>query len=170
MKKNKIILLLLTTLLSIQLFGQNYDTTYVIKYVDVMENSSLLVSNRKLIIANSNQTVGFTLLVAFKNDVYLISKMVNIGSCNENDKLIILLENGEKVELVSTKEFNCKGEGFFVLTNFDILKLKASPIAKIRITNGRSFDSYTSEVNLKDKYYFMHLFNSYNSGKYIIIK
>jgi hypothetical protein len=35
--------------------------------------------------------------------------------------------------------------------------LRTLPMSKIRMTNGRSFDSYTGDVKAKDKRYFIQL-------------
>jgi hypothetical protein len=41
--------------------------------------------------------------------------------------------------------------------------LKTVPISKIRMTNGRTYHSYTGEVKDKDKRYFIDLFNAIDS-------
>lgn len=168
----KKILLLLSLVLGITYisYAQKVDTTYVIKYVDEMTDQSSLFSNRKLIIANDTKTIGFTILVTMSKYIWIYTNMVGLGSCNENDELIILLENGNRIKLTSRNDFNCKGDSYFVLTNDDILRLRLSPISKIRITNGRTFDNYTGEVEPQDKYYFIQLFNSYSIGNYQILK
>jgi hypothetical protein len=84
--------------------------------------------------------------------------MVGIGTCNENDEIIILFENGEKITKKSWKKFNCNGEAYFNLTDKEIDLLKKIPMSKIRMSNGRSYDSYTGDVKTKDKRYFIQLF------------
>jgi len=86
----------------------------------------------------------------------LIITMVGLESCNDKNKLIILFSNGDKVNLVSWNKFNCKGTAYFSLNAGLISKLKANEIDKIRLTNGRSYKSYTSELEYKN--YFIELF------------
>lgn len=146
------------------------DTVSVVNVVDDMGGKSYLTTTQKLIVANEDKTKGFSLDVIFASELTLLSKMVGIGGCNENDQLIILLENGEKINMTSWKSFNCKGEGYFRLSKSTIEKLRLSPLSKIRITNGRSYDSYTGNVDNDDKNYFIQLFNSYYNGNYKTIK
>lgn len=146
------------------------DTVSVVSIVDEMSGKSFISTTQKLIVANEDKTKGFSLDILFASELTLFSKMVGIGGCNENDQLIILLENGEKINMTSWKSFNCKGEGYFRLTQTIIEKLRLSPLSKIRITNGRSYDSYTGDVDIEDKNYFIQLFNSYYSGNYKTIK
>ena len=40
----------------------------------------------------------------------------------------------------------------------EIQLLRTQPISKIRMTNGRTYDSYTGDVKEKDKRYFIQLF------------
>jgi hypothetical protein len=83
--------------------------------------------------------------------------MVGIGSCNENDEIIILFENGEKIVKKSWNSFNCDGEAYFNINELEMKLLRTLPMSKIRMTNGRSFDSYTGDVIAKDKRYFIQL-------------
>ena len=38
--------------------------------------------------------------------------------------------------------------------------LKTQPMSKIRMTNGRTYESYTGDVTDKNKRYFIQLFNA----------
>lgn len=171
MSKIKLLLVALLMSFSILSFSQiKTDTVSVVNVVDEMSGESFMTTTKKLIIANEDKTKGFSLEVLLVSELTLLSKMVGIGGCNENDQMIILLENGEKINMTSWKKFNCKGEGYFRLSKNIIEKLRLSPLSKIRITNGRTYDNYTGEVDDDDKNYFIQLFNSYYSGNYKIIK
>ena len=87
-----------------------------------------------------------------------ILSMAGLGSCNENNGLIILFDNGEKLKLTSWNKFNCKGTSYFDLSTQAIAKLKKNTISKIRFTNGSSYKSYTHEVEQKS--YFIELYNA----------
>lgn len=168
MKTIKFSLINLLMVLSISLFSQK--SVHVVKVNDSMDKSSMLMSSRKCVIANADKSQGFILDVLFANSgPTIFSTMVGIGNCNENDKLLILFDNDERLELTSWKGFNCDGEGYFRLTDAIINKLLSSPINKVRMTNGRTFDSYTGIVEQYNKTYFIELFTSYKSGNYTII-
>ena len=173
MKKIILLLIGLITCVNYSLFSQTViDTVCVIKITDSMSDKSGLMATYPLVISNENTTKGFSLtpmFLSFGLGIYLNSKMYGFSGCNENDKLIIVLENNEKINLISHNSFNCTGEGSFKLSRSIIKKLRTSPLYKIRITNGRSGDSYTDTVSINYKYYFLQLFNSYYSKNYQII-
>lgn len=170
MKKIKLILTILVVS-SCSLFAQvKSDTVTVVKIVDDMTNKSFITPSKRLIIANEEKTKGFSLDIVFGSTITLLSKTVGLSGCNEKDELIILLSDSSKIKLKSWKDFNCKGEGYFTLSSSTIEKLRSSEISKIRITNGRSYDSYTGEVPVENKRYFIQLFNSYYSNNYKIVK
>jgi hypothetical protein len=85
----------------------------------------------------------------------LIVTFAGLENCNENNKLIILFEGGEKLQLVSWNKFNCKGTAYFSVLPKYKKKLMTLPIEKVRITNGRSYKSYTNEIEYKN--YFIDL-------------
>ena len=86
----------------------------------------------------------------------LIITMVGLERCNDKNTMIILFEDGEKLTLKSWNKFNCKGTAYFRLGISTIDKLKSTEITKIRLTNGRSYKSYTYEMVYKN--YFIELF------------
>ena len=143
-------------------FGQNSaDSVYVIKETDAMSNKTYVYGNRAFIVANDAGKVGFRVDTYIRDNMsfgFITVTMVGIGSCNENDEIIILFENGEKITKKSWKDFNCEGEAYFNLTKKEIDLLRTQPISKIRMTNGRTYDSYTGDVKAKDKRYFIQLF------------
>lgn len=161
MKKS--ILTLVLCLVTILTFGQTVttDSVYVIKETDSMSDKTYYFPNRGFIVKNETGKIGFRVGAHIDDNVefnMITATMVGIGSCNEKDEIIILLENGSKVTKKSWKDFNCDGETYFDLDKSDIELLKSSPISKIRMTNGRSYESYTGDVKVKDKRYFIQLF------------
>lgn len=155
--------LLLTLLTSIVVFAQNTDSVYINKETDAMTDKTYYFANRSFIVKNDAGNIGFRVDSYIDDNIefkMLVVTMVGIGNCNENDEIIILLENGKKVTKKSWKKFNCNGEAYFNLDKDDIEILKSSPISKIRMTNGRTYDSYTGDVKPKDKRYLIQLFYS----------
>ena len=163
MKNLKVMMMtLMMCLMTMVSFGQNSaDSVYVIKETDAMSNKTYVYGNRAFIVANDAGKVGFRVDTYIRDNMsfgFITVTMVGIGSCNENDEIIILFENGEKITKKSWKDFNCEGEAYFNLTKKEIDLLRTQPISKIRMTNGRTYDSYTGDVKAKDKRYFIQLF------------
>jgi hypothetical protein len=140
--------------------AQNTDSVFVQIEKDEMSNKTYVYPNRTFVVANESSTKGFKVDVFIKENLTISSVMtimVGLGGCNENDEIIILFENGEKITKRSWKKFNCDGESYFDLTNSELQMLRTLPLSKIRLTNGRTFDSYTGDVKEKDKRYFIQL-------------
>lgn len=173
MKKLKLMMMtLMMCFMSLTSFAQtaNADSVYVIKESDAMSGETYVYGNRSFIVANDESTKGFKVDTYIKSDLsfgMITVKMVNIGNCNENDEIIILFENGEKITKKSWKKFNCDGEAYFNLSESDIQVLRTQPISKIRMTNGRTYDSYTGDVKSKDKRYFIQLFYALDNKLFV---
>lgn len=167
MKKAKLIGLFL--ILNVVLYAQT-DSIYIIKSVNEMTDKVYYFANKDFVVANETRKKGFKVSTILKDemefDVIYIT-MVGIGSCNEKDELIILFENGQKMKSTSWKSFNCEGTTYFSPTDEDLILLRTQPLSKMRIMNGRSFDSYTGEVEKKDKRYFIQLFNALDNKLFI---
>jgi hypothetical protein len=92
-------------------------------------------------------------------------KMVNIGNCVENNTLIIMFEDTSKIFLTSWNKFNCEGNAWFKLEESDIKMLSTKKLLKIKITNGRSFESMTMTVPDIKKDFFIQLFYAVEKRK-----
>jgi hypothetical protein len=151
---------LMMCLVTMVSFGQT-DSVYVIKQTDAMDGKVIAYSSRDFICANDAGKIGFRVSahINFRDIKFsmITATMVGIGSCNEKDEMIILFENGEKIIKTSWKEFNCEGGTYFDMNDDDIQLLRTQPISKIRMTNGRTYDSYTGDVKKKDKRYFIQV-------------
>lgn len=163
MKKLKAMMMTLTMcLMTIVSFGQaSKDSVYVVKETDAMSGKTYVYGNREFIVANDAGRVVFRVGTYIKDDLsfaMIAVTMVGHGSCNESDEIIILFENGEKIIKKSWKKFNCEGETYFDMNEKEIQLLRTEPMAKIRITNDRTYNSYTGDVKEKDKRYFIQLF------------
>lgn len=138
------------------------DSVHIIKLIDNMSDKIYYMTNKSFVVINETGKIGFKVDVHISKKIefdFVTIKSVGIGNCNENDEIIILLENGQKITKKSWQEFNCKGNSYFNLNDNDIILLKSSPLSKIRLKNGRSYDSYTGDVQNKDKQWFIQLFN-----------
>lgn len=152
--------------------AQDTDSVYIQKFVDEMADESYLITSIRLVVANESQTKGFVIDAFLSEDFTLRTvyvKMVGLGSCNEEDEIIIQLDDGEKITKTSWKSFNCEGEAYFTLSKSDIEKLKSSPLNKIRMTNGRTFESYTGDVAQEQKRWFIQLFYSLENKSFVVI-
>lgn len=151
---------LMMCLVTIVSFGQT-DSVYVIKETDAMDGRVIAYSSRDFICANDVGKIGFRVSahINFRDIKFsmITATMVGIGGCNEKDEIIILFENGEKIIKTSWKDFNCDGEAYFNMNDNDIQLLRTQPLSKIRMTNGRTYDSYTGDVKQKDKRYFIQI-------------
>ena len=160
MKRVQLMMVMLFVLMTTISFGQN-DSVYVIKDIDEMSEKTYIYPSRNFVVANKTKSIGFIVdcYINQKGEFgFLTITMVNIGSCNENDEIIILFENGEKITKKSWNDFNCEGNSYFNLTKDEIELLRTVPLSKIRVTNGRTYDSFTGEVKEKDRRYFIQIF------------
>jgi len=170
MKNLKVtIITIAISLIAVVSFAQtSKDNVYVIKETDAMSGKSYVYGSRDFICANDAGKIGFRIFTHINSETLKFSMitatMVGLGTCNENDEIIILFENGQKIIKKSWKKFNCDGETYFNIDNEEIELLRTQPLSKIRMTNGRTYDSYTGDVKLKDKKYFMQLFHALDNG------
>lgn len=169
MKTIKLFLLNIVMMLVSVSYAQVTKPAYLIKVYDSMDKSTFIAPNRKMVVSNEESTQGFSLTIIFSSKITILTTMVGIGNCNEDDKLLILFDNGERLELTSWKDFNCEGESYFTVNTNSKAILMASPMSKIRITNGRTFDSFTGDVETHNKNYFIDLFRCNDTKTYVNI-
>ena len=130
--------------------------------------------SEKIIVANDEKTMGFAMrpLISEKNGNLscgdILVKSVNIGNCNEKDKLILMFDDSTKISLVSWNKFNCEGDAWFSLKLSDIDKLASHKIIKAYFQNGRSYDSYTAAILAEDQDYFMIIMNDCKNNKFTL--
>ena len=163
MKNLKVMMMtLMMCLMTMVSFGQTQeDSVYLVKETDAMSGKTYVHENRFFNVANDEGNIGFVVATYIEDDLSfktIIVSMFGIGSCNENDEIIILFENGERIIKKSWRKFNCDGGAFFNMNEKEIQLLRTQPMSKIRMTNGRTYDSYTGDVKEKDKRYFIQLF------------
>jgi hypothetical protein len=157
----KKLLFTLVLLISISAFSQKA-TPFIIEHCkDAMTDVEYLFSQKKLICANASKTQGFTITPKLKSEEGsiilsgLMCENVNIGNCDENDKLIFLFEDNTKITLISFNKFNCKGNAYFDFENGQLSELSTKKIKDIRFSNGYSFESLTVSLRQDQQDYFL---------------
>ena len=142
----------------------------IIRHQEEMTDQVYFFPSEGMVIKSEDETSGFRISLGIKEknsqlkDNGINIKAVNIGSCYENNKLIILFENGEKINLVSWNKFNCEGNAYFDITDQQRELLINQKVKKIRFENGRSFENLTGEATNPE--YFITLFNLMSQNKY----
>jgi hypothetical protein len=160
----KKLLLNFVLLISLSAFSQT-TTPFIIEHCkDKMTDKEYFFSQKKLICANPEKTKGFTISPNFKSvDGKMVNngfmcKNVNIGSCDENDSLIILFEDDTKVTLTSWNKFNCDGNAYFDFTESQLSELSSKKVGTIRFSNGRSYESLTVALKQDQKDFFIRAY------------
>ena len=137
----------------------NIDSITVTKEVDDMTDKVYWFASHKLIAANKERTKGFNISPSIRGNSItdFIVTSANMGSCNENNTLIIRFVDGSKVKINSWNDFSCKNS-YFKTTSLLTRKLKTIEIDKIYYQNGRTYDSGTFPVTRPR--YFIQLYKS----------
>lgn len=163
--------ILVALLISISSFGQTKkpatppQKTFSLVYEkDKMTDNEYLFCNWNLV-AKKTQNTGFLLKIYFRKEdsvwVYsgLTSVVAGIGGCHENDYLIIMFDDSTKVRTDMWNDFDCAGDVYFDFSRELEEMLRTKPINTIRLTNGRTYDSYQVTYTKKeDKDYFITYF------------
>jgi len=173
-KKTNLMLVLLLVLTSVSVYSQN-DSVYIQKQVDEMTDKSYAFASRRIVCIDEVNKRGFN--VSFFMDVVngkcstsdLQVKTVRIGTCNENNTIVFLFEDGTKLSLKSWNKFNCDGDSWFRVTDNEKERLSTIKIKKIMVQNGRSYESYTHELK-EDQDYFIQLGIAVQKQKVKLIK
>ena len=147
----------------------------IVKDCDDMTDKCTYYPNQNMILANDPKTVGFTLDARIVEkagqlsvaDIMVLS--VNIGTCNENDKLILMLSDSTKLSLTSWNKFNCEGNAWFTLRESDINRLGSNKIIKAYFQNGRSYDSFTKEITGENQNFFVKLIADCRENKFTVL-
>jgi hypothetical protein len=95
----------------------------------------------------------------------LCIKSIGIGNCVENDRLIIMFDDGTKYTTKSWSSFDCDGWSFFDVYGKD-KDLINKKITAVMFVNGRSYDSYKFNVTGQDSNYFIRVFNAIENKMY----
>jgi hypothetical protein len=175
--KNKF--LIIAFLITISAYAQTYteknlpDSLIILAQKDEMSDKTYLLTSRKVVCSNQEKTKAFT-LSAFIENGYTVKDlkvdMIGIGSCVEKNEMIILFDDDSKLTLKSWNGFNCKGNAWFTITKKEIDLLSTKKLKKVRLTNGRSYESYTGDIEEKDQDYYIRLFSMLQAKQSFTLK
>ena len=169
----KKILVVLVLMFTVMISNAQSDNIKIYKIVDDMSDTYFLTPERKCVTSNDKQTIGFVMEAHITNEwefKMILGTLIGIGSCNENDELILLFENNEKINMSSWKKFNCKGIAYFNLDTKKYDLLKTQKIVKLKITNGRTYDSFTHEIDVENQDYFIKIIKQIELKQFTILK
>jgi len=155
---------ILTATVTLLMLTATAQKLHIKKIIDAMEEEPLYLPSSDIVLANPTKTIGARVSAFIdEKDTNIVIRtlnvsMVNIGSnCVENNELVILFDDDTKITLTSWNKFNCDGNAWFNLEPNEIETLSKLKIKKIKITNGSTYDSFTSAPKEKDKSYFIEL-------------
>lgn len=154
------VLVVLLNILAFTAFSQ----ITIEKEVDEMTDEVSYVASERFYVANEAKTQGFAIDVMLGvKDSIIYSKgwivtTANLGGCNEDNEMIILFEDGSKINLESFNKFNCDEVAFFMLSLDQEFSIANKRIKKVRFKNGFSYETYTNEVDYP--HYFIELYNA----------
>lgn len=149
------------------IFAQQKKQFVIEHCIDKMTDTEYYFASAKLICANTQKTKGFTIKPFYKpeNSTFLnqgfICENVNIGTCDENDTLIILFDDDTKLSLLSYNDFNCEGNVYFSLSSDELSQLSVKKVKTIRFTNGQTYDTFTHTLKIEQKQYFINAYTNY---------
>lgn len=151
-KKMKKIFTILALLIGLMGYAQN-----ITLLTDEMTGKSSYEVDNSVHISDSGKDVVLYPHIDYssKEFDYIGSFMSGFSSCNKEDEMIILFEDGSRFTAQNIARFNCDGLMIFPVRKRLREKLFSTPIDKIRVTNKRSFESITQEI--KNPNYFIEL-------------
>lgn len=142
------------------------DTLIVLSITDEMSDKTSYIVSKNVICSNQEMTKGFSLSAFIEPNLIIRDlkvSIVGLGNCVEKNEMIIMFDDDTKITLKSWNDFNCKGNAWFLVGKKEIDLLATKKLKKIRITNGSTYESYTSDVEGKHQSYFISLFRMLNT-------
>ena len=136
----------------------------IVKEIDDMTDKVSYEASERFYVADNERSSGFAIDVVIDiENGKLYSKgwivtTADLGGCNEDNDLIILFEDGSRMNLKSFNQFNCDEVAFFALNLEQEVYIATKRIKKMRFKNGFSYDVYTNEVDYPD--YFIQLYDA----------
>ena len=165
MKKLMVLSIMLSMTINAYTQTLKKDSVYVLYEKDEMEDKTYYYpSGKKVAVIDNTRKMGVSIsaFIDEEGDELVVKdldvKSVGVGSCVENDELIMLFEDDNKIKLTSWNKFNCDGNSWFKLSKSDIEIFSTKKLKKIKFTNGRTYDSITGEIAEDKQSYFCELF------------
>jgi len=141
---------------------------YLRENKDEMTDKITYSASRHLKLEDGNNNVEIFIFIKKINNKFIqdgLCAVIDIGSlCVEDNKLIVLFDDGSKVSLNSWNDFNCDGNAFFYLSSDQCVSFSTKKVNKIRVENGRSHDEMTVTLE-KNKDYFIQVFSAMKNNK-----
>jgi hypothetical protein len=127
---------------------------------DVMTDKEFLMFSSSLLCSEDGKTgfridVGVELKGTKAQYNGLIVKSAGVGTCCENNELIILFEDDTKVSMKSWNAFNCEGNSWFDLQKKQFNTFNSKKLKAIRLVNGRTYENYTYQVKPDEAEFFI---------------
>lgn len=148
----------------------NANAQKLIKYIDDMNDNVYFMFDKRFSLIDRVKDKGFAVDLYVDTEERNVdgdpkikgisTKSVNIGTCSEKDELIIMFEDDSKITFIAWNKYNCEGDGYYELTKHGLEQLRTKKVKKVRLTNGRSFDSLTMDVEPEKQDYFIKAINS----------
>ena len=166
----KTILIIAIALGAINVQAQT-DSAYVYYWEDTMEDKTYYMTSYDLVVANEDRSRGAKLTIHLTGDKFgfLTAKLIGLGNCVEDNKIIILFEDGTKINLASWNDFNCDGNAYLNLTPEQLTKLTTLEVKTIRVTNGYNHNSVTSS-EITNPRYFIQLIYAINNKLFTLLE
>jgi hypothetical protein len=154
----------------------------LIKHIDTMNDKVYFIFDKRISLIDKEQKKGFAIDLFVASDGKrsdtegnpvvegITTTSVNIGTCNENDELIILFDDDSKIKLISFNDFNCEGKSYYKLDQNEYEALKTKKIKRSRFTNGKSYDSFTMDLDVAKQGYFINAINAVENRIFTIEK
>lgn len=153
------------------------DSVYIAEEKDDMTDKVYYYPSRQILCVNpEDKKQGFAVSFFLEKKGQDIKpselkvKVVGVGSCHEKDEVIFLLDGDVKIKGTMWNEFNCEGKAWFKISESDKELLATKKVIKIRIQNGRSYESYTHTVEPDNQDYFIQLFYAAKNQKTKTVK
>jgi hypothetical protein len=159
-KENKMKYLIMVTLLASMSFAKDGNKTKIFRDVDEMTEKVSYSSSGSITLSEGKKAVSIYAMMWRRSGVEVRNLGVlfsGFSGCHESNLLIILLEDGFKLNIYSSDKFSCKEYTFFSFSPSDLVALSQSPIKKIMYRNGRTYESLTKKVDASDKNYFINM-------------
>lgn len=152
----------------------------IYKKHDDMDGTDYFITSDDIVLSNDKKDEGLILSAFIENNEWnpgtikfadLKCKMIGIGSdCVEKNELILMFSDSSTIKLTSWNDFNCDGDAWFHVGEDDARSLSSKKIIKARITNGRTYDSFTKNIRPSYQDYYIYLFAAIKNQNFVSVK
>jgi hypothetical protein len=136
---------------------------FIYKVVDEFTDEYFYTLSKKLVLIDEENDQGFNMNFGINKDkiiAYGINAVIVGLDCLEDVEVNYLFEDESKLAIKSWNKFNCDGDAWFNLSLEEVDMLGSKSLSKIRVRNGRNYESMTFTLEGADKQYFKQAYNS----------